>query len=79
MHTIDDFRQSVHFSNEAYFDSNQMFDERVLRENSTRYEFENMQTMSIMKRVKLHVAVSISWHYKRALQFYNDEHDMSDI
>ena len=32
-----------------------------------------------MKRVKLHIAAFISWHHKGALQFYNDEHDMSDI
>lgn len=27
----------------------------------------------------MHVAASISWHHKGALQFYNDEHDMPDI
>jgi hypothetical protein len=27
----------------------------------------------------LHIAASISWHHKGALQFYNDEHDMPDI
>jgi hypothetical protein len=34
-----------------------------------------MQVMSDMKGVKLHFAVSISWHHKSSLQFYNDEHD----
>lgn len=46
-----------------------MFEERVLREEETRYETENLQTISDMKRVKLHVAASISWHHKGALQF----------
>lgn len=35
--------------------------------------------MPDMKGVKLHVAVSISWHHKGALQFYNDEHDTPEI
>ena len=78
-HTVVDYWQYVHFTDEAHFDSDQMFQERTLREEGTRYEQENMQTMSDMKEVKLHVAASISWHHKGALQFYNDEHDMSDI
>ena len=69
----------MHFTNEAHFDSNQMFEERVLREKSTRYETKNLQTMFDMKKIKLHVAASISWHYKGTLQFYNDEHDVLEI
>jgi hypothetical protein len=38
-----------------------------------------LQKMPEMKKVKLHVIASISWHHKKALQFYNDEHDMPDI
>jgi hypothetical protein len=34
--------------------------------------------MTDMKKAKLHVVVSISWHHEMTLQFYNDEHDMSD-
>ena len=79
LHTMHNFWQHVHFTDETHFDSNQMFDERVLREEGTRYEPKNTQTMSIMKEVKLHVAASVSWHHKGALQFYNDEHDMPDI
>jgi hypothetical protein len=79
MHTVVDFWQYVHFTNEAHFDSNQMFQKQTLREEDIKYEKKNMQTMSNMKRIKLHVVVSISWHHKGTLQFYNDEHDMSDI
>jgi hypothetical protein len=50
----------VHFTDEAHFDPDQMFEERVLREEDTRYNKENLQTMSIMKGVKLHVVVFVS-------------------
>jgi hypothetical protein len=59
-HTVHNFWQYVHFSDEAHFDSNQTFSDRVLREEETRYEPENMQTMLDMKSVKLHVVVFIS-------------------
>jgi hypothetical protein len=78
-HTVENFWQYVHFTDEAHFDPDQMFEQRILREEGTRYEPENMQTMSSMKGVKLHIACSVSWHHKGALQFYNDEHDMPDI
>lgn len=38
-----------------------------------------MQPIPDMKGVKLHVAASISWHHKGALQFYNDEHNTPAI
>jgi hypothetical protein len=78
-HTIENFWQYVHFTDEAHFDPDQTFEKRVLREEGTRYESENMQTMPSMKEVKSHIAVSISWHHKGVLQFYNDEHDMPEI
>lgn len=78
-HTIENFWLYVHFTNEAHFDPDQTFQERVFREENTRYESVNMQTMPEMKGVKLHIAASISWHHKGDLQFYNDEHDMPDI
>jgi hypothetical protein len=37
-----------------------MYEERVLREEDTRYELENLQKMPEMKKVKLHVIASIS-------------------
>ncbi len=51
---------AVDFTNEAHFDPSQTFEERVLREESTRYKSENLQRMPDMKEVKMHVAVSIS-------------------
>ncbi len=59
-HTIENFWQYVHFIDEAHFDPNQTFQRRILREEGTRYETENMQTLPNMKRVKLHIAASIS-------------------
>ncbi len=49
----------MHFTDEAHFDPDQMYEERVLREEGTRYEPENMQTMPDIEGVKLHVAASI--------------------
>jgi hypothetical protein len=63
-YTIENFWQYIHFIDETHFDSNQTFQKRILREESTRYETENMRTLSNMKRIKLHIAVSISWHHK---------------
>ncbi len=78
-HTVENFWQYIHFTNEAHFDPIQMFEQRILRETDTKYESKNLQTMSSMKEVKLHIAVFVSWHHKDALQFYNDEHNMPDI
>ena len=78
-HTIENFWQYVHFTDEAHFDPDQTYQERVLREEGTRYESENMQKMPDMKGVKLHLAASISWHHKGPLTFYNDEHDAPEI
>ncbi len=75
--TMNFFWQYVHFIDEAHFDLDEIFSKRVLREESTRFESENMQIMSDMKEVKLHFAISIFWHHKNSLQFYNDEHDSS--
>lgn len=69
----------MHFTDGAHFDPDQTFQERILREEDTRYEPENMQSLPDMKGVKLHIAASISWHHKGSSQFYNDEHDKPDI
>ena len=73
--TIDSFWQFVHFTDEAHLDPNEYYSKRVLREEGTRYESENLQAMPDMKGVKFHFAASISWHHKGELQFYNDEHN----
>jgi hypothetical protein len=73
--TMNSYWQYVHFTNEAYFDSDESYSKRVLREKSTRYETQNMQIMIDMKKMKLHFEASIFWHHKSSLQFYNDEHD----
>ena len=68
-HTIENFFQYVHFSDEAYFDPDQTYNQFILREEGTRYEPENMQSMPDIKGVKLHVAASISWHHKGAFAY----------
>lgn len=76
---IESFWQYVHFTNEAHIDLNQTYSKRVLREKDTRYEPQNLQSMPDMKGVKLHFAISISWHHKGPLLFYNDKHDSSSV
>jgi hypothetical protein len=73
--TVHSFWQYIHFTDEAHFDPGESYSKRVLREEGTRYEPQNMQPMPDMKGVKLHFAASISWHHKSPLLFYNDEHD----
>jgi hypothetical protein len=75
--TMNSFWQYVHFTNETHLNSNEIFAKKMLREQSTRYEAANMQIMFQIKEVKLHFEVSISWHHKSSLIFYNDEHDSS--
>jgi hypothetical protein len=75
--TIEFFWQYVHFTNEAHVDSKELYSKRILREEDTRYESQNMQSMFEMKEIKLHFAASVSWHHKSLLIFYNDEHDSS--
>jgi hypothetical protein len=77
--TMNSYCQYVHFSNETHFDSDETYSKRVLREQNTRYESQNMQIMLNMKKVKLHFEISIFWHHKSSLQFYNDEHDSSFV
>jgi hypothetical protein len=75
--TIESFWQYVHFTNETHADPKELYSKRILREEDTRYESENMQSMSDMKKIKLHFAASVFWHHKSFLIFYNDEHDTS--
>lgn len=41
-HTIENYWQYFHFTDEAHFDPSQTFEERILREEGTRYETENL-------------------------------------
>lgn len=77
--TIHFFWQYVYYTNETHFDSTECFSQHVLRAEKNRYEFENMQFMLDKKNVKLHFAVSVSWHHKSALQFYNEKHNSSFV
>ena len=59
-HIVKKFFQYVHFSDEAHFDFDQIYNQFVLREEGIKYELKNMQSMPEMKGVKLHVAAFIS-------------------
>jgi hypothetical protein len=69
----------VHFTNETHVDLEELYSKRILREQDTRYESENMQSMLDMKEVKLHFAAFVFSHHKSFLIFYNDEHDTSSM
>jgi uncharacterized protein YaiI (UPF0178 family) len=49
----------VHFTDEAHVDLEELYSKRILREQGTRYESENMQSMLDMKKVKLHFAAFV--------------------
>lgn len=72
--TVKLFWQYVHFTDEAHVDPDQVHSKHILREEGTRYEAKNIQSMPDVKGVKLNFATSISWHHKGELHFYNDEH-----
>jgi hypothetical protein len=74
-HTVANFWQFVHFTDECHIDPHQISQAYVLRRQGTRYNVENLQEPLISTGVKLHLAASVSWHHKSPLQFYNDEND----
>ena len=53
--------------------------ERILREEGTALEPENLQEMPDFQGSKLHIAAEISWYKIGPLQFYNDENDSPDV
>ena len=74
-HTIENYWQFVHFTDEKHVDPGQAQRRRILREPGTRYNDENLQETPDFQGVKLHLATSVSWHHKGELQWYNDEKD----
>ena len=74
--TIDSFWQFVLFTDEAHFDPSSQGISRILREQGTRYNPENIQQRPELEGVKLHVAGWVNWHAKcERLEFYNDEEE----
>jgi hypothetical protein len=54
--TIESWWQYVYFTDEAYIDPTSQGIDRVLREEGTRYEAENLPQRPELKGVKLHIA-----------------------
>ena len=74
--TIQDYWQYIHFSDEAHIDPYQSSTEWILRPDGERLLPENMQMEHFDNpSQRLHIAASVSWHHKGALQFYNDENN----
>jgi hypothetical protein len=69
------FWQNIHFTDEAHIDPYQSSAEWILRPDGERLLPENMQMEHFDSSYRLHIAASISWHHKGALQFYNDENN----
>ena len=53
--------------------------ERVLREEGTALEPENLQEMPGFQGSKLHISAEVSWYRIGELQFYNDENDPPEV
>ena len=78
-HTVHNFWKYVHFTDEAHVDPGAMARERVLREEGTALEPENLQEMPAFQGTKLHISAEISWYKIGKLQFYNDENDPPEV
>jgi hypothetical protein len=73
-HVTDD--PNLHRDNEAHIDPSSMVQGRILREQGTRYDTENIQERPEKQGVRLHIAAWINWYEKaEKLEFYNDEND----
>jgi len=57
----------VHFTDEAYIDPTAQSNGRILREEGTRYEPENLAELPKLNGVVFHVAASYSWWDKSQL------------
>lgn len=74
--TVEDFWQFIHFSDEAHLDPYQSSAEYILRPDGEALLPENMQMEHFDNlSQRLHIAATVSWHHKGALQFYNDENN----
>lgn len=75
--TIDDFWQWVVFTDEAHYDPSSRSVGRVLREQGTRYNSENITQRGPRTGSTIHFAGWCNWHAKAPeLIFYNDEKDI---
>ena len=74
-HTVDNYFQFVHWTDEAHGNPLAEPTGRILREEGTAYDQENMQAKSDLEGCTIHVAASVSWWHKSDLIFYNDEND----
>ena len=73
---IEDFWSHVLFTDEAHIDPGSRAQGRILREQGTRYDPENIQERGSKQGNKLHIAGWINWYEKSSnLIFYNDEED----
>lgn len=77
--TIDNYYQYVWYSDEAHIDPGTTPGQRVLREEGTALNPENLQEMSGQKGVTLHVAAAVNWHEKSDLIFYNCSDDPPEV
>ena len=67
------------YTDEAHIDPTSQAQGRVLREQGTRDNTENIEERPPLKGVRFHIAGWISWWEKaEKLEFYNDENDASD-
>ncbi|KAK3169883.1 hypothetical protein OEA41_009267 [Lepraria neglecta] len=61
-------------TDEAHVNPGPTLQGRILREEGTRLDPENLQPKPDFQGSTLHLSINISWHYKE-LYFYNDEND----
>lgn len=70
------FFDHIVYTDEAHIDPTSQAQGRILREQGTRDDPENIEQRPPLKGVRFHIAAWISWYGKAdKLEFYNDEED----
>jgi hypothetical protein len=73
------FFDHIVYTDEAHVDLTSQTQGRVLREQGTRDDLENIEERPPLKGVRFHIAAWISWWGKAPkLRFYNDEQDSTE-
>ena len=76
-HTVKQFWRFVHFTDEAHLDVDEVFQGRILREEGTVINSENMQEMSSKELGhSLHFEARISYWDRSFFLFYNDNKEV---
>ena len=67
------------FTNENHIDFFITLNQRILCEKNIRLKFENIQKMSKLNKISVHIENMMNWHELKFLLFYDCSNDLSKI